>query len=73
VIHISVSKPKSDLEQLPATFSTSDLISLKQSQAAPGIDDKTINKRVRELLRQWLKRGNIESLGNDGQQWQQLK
>ena len=73
VIHISVSKPKSDLEQLPETFSTNDLIALKQSLAAPGTDVKTINKRVREQLRQWTKRANIQPIGNDGQQWQQLK
>ena len=70
-LHISTTTPKNDLALLPATFTTHDLIELKRA-ATPEADDSTINKRTRELLRQWAKRGRITPVGNDGQQWQQL-
>ena len=69
-LHILTTQPKSELTQLPATFTTTDLVALKRA-AAPEAEDSVIIKRTREQLRQWAKRGHITPIGNDGQQWQQ--
>ena len=70
-LHIITTQPKSELTQLPHTFTTADLAALKRA-AAPEAEDSTINKRTREQLRQWAKRGHISPIGNDGQHWQQV-
>ena len=70
-LHILTTQPKSELTQLPATFTTTDLVALKRA-AAPEAEDSVIIKRTREQLRQWAKRGHITPIGNDGQQWQQI-
>ena len=71
VMHVSVAPPKSDLEQLPATFTTQQLRELKRTQA-PEAEDKTINKRTRELLRQWVNRGRIIPIEGNSNMWQQI-
>ena len=71
VMHVSVAPPKSDLEQLPATFTTQQLRELKRTQA-PEAEDKTINKRTRELLRQWVNRSRIIPIEGNSNMWQQI-
>ena len=69
VTHVSVNPLKSDLTQLPPTFTTDDLLALKRRQA-PHADEKVIVKRTRETLRNWLRRGRITPATGDNT-WQQ--
>ena len=70
VTHISVSPPKSDLSELPPTFTTDDLLALKRRQA-PDADEKVIVKRTRETLRNWVNRGRITPSATGDNTWQQ--
>lgn len=70
VTHISVNPPKSDLSELPPTFTTDDLLALKRRQA-PDADEKVIVKRTRETLRNWLRRGRITPSATGDNTWQQ--
>ncbi|MBR3983816.1 MAG: DUF3987 domain-containing protein [Bacteroidaceae bacterium] len=64
VTHVSVNPQKSDLTELPPTFTTDDLLALKRRQA-PDADEKVIAKRTRETLRNWLRRGRITPATGD--------
>ncbi len=64
VTHVSVNPQKSDLTELPLTFTTDDLLALKRRQA-PDADEKVIVKRTRETLRNWLRRGRITPATGD--------
>ena len=70
VTHISVNPPKSDLSELPPTFTTDDLLALKRRQA-PDADEKVIVKRTRETLRNWVNRGRITPSATGDNTWQQ--
>ena len=50
---------------------TQQLRELKRTQA-PEAEDKIINKRTRELLRQWVNRGRIIPIEGNSNMWQQV-
>ena len=57
--------PKSELTELPQTFTLDDLIAHKR-KATPEATDKELTTRAKTLVRTWLLRGRIAPTDNEG-------
>jgi hypothetical protein len=58
--------PKSELTELPDTFTLDDLIAHKRL-ATPEASDKDLTTRAKTLIRTWLLRGRIAPTDNEGE------
>ena len=59
VTHIAVHGPKSELADLPHTFTLDDLVSYKRSKATTPVTDEQLTEKAKSQIRTWMHRGRI--------------
>ena len=59
VTHIAVHGPKSELADLPHTFTLDDLVAYKRSKATTPVTDEQLTEKAKSQIRTWMHRARI--------------